>query len=98
MNEMLDLLRAAEAPYKWRNNLERVLKRLTNVIEPPDFTGISRDPKDDPVIAAALVGDCDYIITSDKDLLELGGSQTMKIVTPAEFLKLPHGGFKVRQS
>src|SRR3989442_15565958 len=32
----------------------------------------SRDPKDDPYLAAALAAKADYIVTFDRDLLELG--------------------------
>ena len=31
----------------------------------------SRDPKDDRLLACSLAGDADYLVTGDKDLLEL---------------------------
>lgn len=46
------------------------------------------DPDDDKFIEAALAGDCQYIISGDKDLLDLKSYKYIKIITPAEFLEL----------
>lgn len=47
---------------------------------------ISRDLKDDYLIAYALVGTADYLVTGDKDLLALQGRiARLDIVAPAEF-------------
>jgi putative PIN family toxin of toxin-antitoxin system len=50
----------------------------------------ARDPKDDVLLASALGGGCDYLITGDEDLLILNGRAelgTLKIITAAEFLR-----------
>jgi hypothetical protein len=86
INELLGLLKDVGAPYKWRNNLEKVLKQVTLSIEPPDLTGISRGPNDDPILSAAISSNCSFLITNDKDLLELGGTQKLLIIKPAGFL------------
>jgi len=39
------------------------------LIEPPETPPICRDPDDDKVIAVAIYGMVDYILTIDKDLL-----------------------------
>lgn len=88
LNELLDLLKEIKSAYRWRNNLEKLLRRTCTFVEPPDFSGISRDPKDDPIIAAAIAGACDYLITNDQDLLELGGYKNMRIITASDFLDL----------
>ena len=49
---------------------------------------VSRDKDDDKFIETALIGNCQYIISGDKDLLSLGTYRGIKIVKPAEFLKL----------
>ena len=36
-----------------------------------------RDPKDDKVLALSLVADADYLVTGDKDLLELNGKKEL---------------------
>ena len=49
---------------------------------------VSRDPKDDKFIETALIRDCLYIVSGDKDLLDIKEYDGIKIVKPAEFLKL----------
>ncbi|MGH2615596.1 MAG: PIN domain-containing protein [Thermomicrobiales bacterium] len=48
-----------------------------------------RDPNDEQILAAALGGDADYLVTGDNDLLDRQGDprlSTLKIVTAAQFL------------
>jgi uncharacterized protein len=48
---------------------------------------VTRDPKDDYLLAYALVGEADYLITGDKDLLALQGQVAgLDILTPAQFI------------
>jgi putative PIN family toxin of toxin-antitoxin system len=57
--------------------------------EPPPVS--SRDPKDDPLLAVALSGHADYLITGDDDLLVLQGDPrlgTLQIVTARDFVQL----------
>lgn len=49
---------------------------------------ITRDVKDDYLLAYAIVGAADYLVTGDKDLLELEGLIAgLEIVTPARFIE-----------
>ncbi len=51
----------------------------------------SRDPKDDKLLAAALGGKATYLISGDKDLLDLSGDSALgniKIVPAKQFLDL----------
>ena len=47
----------------------------------------TRDPKDDKFVACALVGDADYLITEDKDMLVLRVVEDVRIMTPYDFLR-----------
>jgi putative PIN family toxin of toxin-antitoxin system len=50
----------------------------------------SRDQKDDILLACALGGDCDYLITGDEDLLILNGRPELgklKIIKAADLLR-----------
>jgi hypothetical protein len=50
-----------------------------------------RDPKDTVILATAIDGKADYLVTGDKDLLVLAGHKSikpLKIVTPTEFIRL----------
>lgn len=54
----------------------------------PSLTGISRDPKDDMIIACALQALAQYIVTRDDDLLSLGTYRRIKMITPEAFSDL----------
>jgi putative PIN family toxin of toxin-antitoxin system len=50
-----------------------------------------RDPKDDIILACAIAGSCDYLITGDEDLLVLNGKKELgklQIIKAAEFLQI----------
>ena len=47
---------------------------------------IGRDPKDDYLIAHAVVGAADYLVSWDLDLRDLAQIAGVKIVSPPEFL------------
>lgn len=49
---------------------------------------VCRDPDDDVVLATALAGHADYIITGDNDLLILKQFQGIRIVNPRDFWKI----------
>jgi putative PIN family toxin of toxin-antitoxin system len=46
-----------------------------------------RDPKDDKFLELAICGKADYIISGDKDLLELNPFRFIEIITPSTFLQ-----------
>ena len=48
----------------------------------------SRDADDDKFIEAAVVGDCQYIVSGDKDLLDLRLYKNIQIINPTDFLEL----------
>ena len=47
---------------------------------------ICRDPDDNLLLALAVDGDADYIVSGDQDLLDLMKVQVIPIITPAKFL------------
>ncbi len=46
---------------------------------------VCRDPDDDLVLATAVSGTCDCIVTGDNDLLVLGEYNGIDIISPADF-------------
>ncbi len=52
------------------------------------MSAISRDPKDDYLLAYVLSAEADYIVTGDNDLLVLEAIAGIKIVTPTIFLSI----------
>jgi putative PIN family toxin of toxin-antitoxin system len=50
--------------------------------------GVTRDPKDDPLVACAVEGAADYLVSGDRDLLDLGEIENTRMVTPREFVDI----------
>ncbi len=57
------------------------------VVEPMGLSApVCRDPDDDEIISTAVAGNCDCIITGDKDLLVVQRFSGIEIVSPRDFL------------
>jgi putative PIN family toxin of toxin-antitoxin system len=63
-----------------------VISSFAKIVDPGLIKPVTRDPKDDHVIACALASKADYIVTYDNDLLVLNEYNGIKIVKPEEFL------------
>lgn len=61
------------------------LEILAEAVVPDDVPAVSRDPDDDQVLAAAIVGEVEAIVTGDRDLLVLESHRGIAILSPAEF-------------
>ncbi len=58
-------------------------------VEPKHRVDVSRDPDDNKFLEAALEGKAGYLVTGDKrDLLVLGEHKEIRIITPAQFIKV----------
>jgi putative PIN family toxin of toxin-antitoxin system len=55
---------------------------------PKALTAVCRDPDDNMVLECAVEGNAQYIVSGDKDLLELKEFRGIRIVRAAEFLNL----------
>lgn len=70
-----------------RDRFVALIAALGEVVDlPADIPAISRDPDDDRVIACAVVGRADVIVSGDKDLLTLKQVGRIPILTATEFL------------
>jgi putative PIN family toxin of toxin-antitoxin system len=61
----------------------------------PAITGeiprVSRDKKDDYLLAYTVVGGTDYLVSGDEDLQKIKNVEKIIIVSPAEFLQILTG-------
>lgn len=74
----------AEAPLTWiADELEH---HSWHVPGQMTVTGACRDPKDDVFLACAVEGQADYLVSSDRDLLDLHHYQDICIVNPGQLL------------
>lgn len=63
------------------------LKRASRLHDEIPFRKtVKRDPNDDPVIMSALASQSAFIVTTDKDLLDLGKPYGVQCLGPREFL------------
>jgi hypothetical protein len=53
--------------------------------------GVTRDPKDDAVVACAVESEADYIVSGDQDLLVLDEYGGIEVVTPRRFVGILKG-------
>ncbi len=60
---------------------------LIFVPSPPVLSLIPYDPADEKFIACAVAARAEYVVSGDKHLLNLGTHGSIKVVTPAQFLK-----------
>ncbi len=68
-----------------------LLANLAEIAEPVPrlpgpFAAICRDHKDDYLIAHAQAADASFLVSWDKDLLDLQSVDELRIVSPPEFL------------
>jgi putative PIN family toxin of toxin-antitoxin system len=75
-------------PAEIKKALAKVLKLA--VLTPGELRleAIADDPANDMVLACALEGNADYIVSGDHHLLDLRDYQGVQIVAPAELLKM----------
>lgn len=97
--ELREVLNRESLKTKYHINEKESLAFLENLAVGAEFVAPipldslpihSRDPKDDPFLACALGGNCDYLITGDEDLLVLNGKKELgklQIIKAAEFLQ-----------
>jgi putative PIN family toxin of toxin-antitoxin system len=76
-----------------QDKVDALLGQLSEfAIRLPVFEGepprVSRDPEDDYLLVLAVLHAADYIVTRDRDLLDLGHVADVHIVDPVTFLAM----------
>jgi len=93
---LTELARTFEEPYfrhhltpeQRANNLALVREEATITPLTAQVTGIATHPEDDLVLATAVSGQAQYLVTGDKKLQQLGTYQGVTILSPRAFLEL----------
>jgi putative PIN family toxin of toxin-antitoxin system len=84
-----NLRRKIRVPVDVADRIVTLLKENSIVVTPDTLpSNVCRDPDDIPVLGLAVAGGADYLVTGDKDLLSLGSSRSVRVVTPREFSSL----------
>jgi putative PIN family toxin of toxin-antitoxin system len=74
---------AAAALDELAQGLERFSEHVPGDLH---LSSACRDPKDDKFLACAVEGHADYLVSSDRDLLDMRRYQDIAIVSPGQFL------------
>ncbi len=92
--EYLEVLRRPALVRKFRaagtRDLGAVLQFIAkaSAVQPLAMVRVCRDPADDKFLAAALAGSARFIVSEDKDLLDLGSYEGIQIVSAGAFLRV----------
>jgi hypothetical protein len=94
LNHVLSYPRIAERLRLEEAELDLILAALLAEAEVTpgglQLPGVTEDPKDDPLVACALEGNADYLVSGDRHLLDLGEYKGIRIVSPHEFAAILH--------
>lgn len=91
--EVLEVLSRPQITRKFRfvegMDMTRILDLLSQaeLVEVTDIPPVSRDPKDDKFLATASVAGVEYVISEDRDLLDLIEYEGIKIVDATTLLR-----------
>jgi uncharacterized protein len=62
------------------------LRRVSLVVKPADLpSDLCRDPADIPVLGTAVAGECELLVSVDRDLLDLQTIRAIPIIRPGEY-------------
>ncbi len=91
-NELIAKLALPRIRVKYKltdTQMEAVLDLIAlrgELVTPERKVKVCRDPKDDMFIEAALAGSAERVVTGDDDLLSLNKFETVRFITPRQFL------------
>jgi putative PIN family toxin of toxin-antitoxin system len=69
-------------------NFLKLIEKKSQIIDYKTKIDICRDPKDNYLLSMAVDSNADYIITGDKDLLELKVIENTQIIEFKKFIKI----------
>jgi putative PIN family toxin of toxin-antitoxin system len=94
IREILEVLNRPELTRKFRSlagiDMRRVIDLLAaaEIVEFDETPSLSRDPKDDKFLVTADLGFAEFLVSEDRDLLDLTTYESVRIVDTAQFLAI----------
>jgi uncharacterized protein len=94
LQELLEVIERPLLKRKYRLTQGRGIERLLEIVarsaavEISDVAAVSRDPNDDMFLATAVVAGADFVVSEDRDLLDVMEYQGIKIIDAATFLRM----------
>ncbi len=88
LNELKDkMVNTFDTPTFYASGTVAYIQSMSQLVPLKGINFGLRDSADNKVLETAVVGECNWIITGDKDLLSVKKHNQIKIVTPNQFLK-----------
>lgn len=84
------ILNNVKAEGEFQERIQNLFMNASQVKPTQKVFMVKEDPDDNKFLECALEGKADYLITSDRHLLELGEFAQTKICRPTQFLKLQY--------
>ena len=86
--ELIDRFHLKQTDYP--GAIKRLLKSMerAEIVEFTEIRAVSRDPKDDKILATAKAADADFLVSADRDILDLKEYEGIKIISAETFLKI----------
>lgn len=81
------ILKNVRAKREFQKRIQSLFMNASRVRPTQKIFAVKEDPEDNKFLECALEGKVDYLITSDRHLLELGEFAQTKICKPTQFLK-----------
>lgn len=85
------LIRLSAAPHwpngNWQGWLEWLKDKSRLVDEPPAKLIVRRDLRDNPILALAIAERAEFLVTQDRDMLDLKKPYGVECLAPREFLR-----------
>lgn len=79
------LTRKFEFPTSMTASIRAELEALSEIVEPVEIKRVTRTVADDMVLATAVVGGAEVLVTGDKELLGMGAYEGIPIQSPRVF-------------
>lgn len=80
------IIRALRRSPEWVDELLADLRQMGTFVEPATVKAVPSDPTDDLIIGTAITANCDYLVSGNRHVYELGSCQGVQCVTPRQFL------------
>ncbi|MHB8647208.1 MAG: putative toxin-antitoxin system toxin component, PIN family [Thermomicrobiales bacterium] len=95
--EVLDVIRRPDVVKLFRTLPTRdpaaiiAILQSAATVELREIPSVSRDPKDDVIVATAVAAGAEYLVSEDRDLLGLGEHEGVRIINAVRFLDILMG-------
>lgn len=87
LSELSDVLRKKFGySVRMANAVIKQVRKNFQTVSPEESINILKDTPDNRVLETAIEGNCEVIITGDKDMLKLGTYKRIRIITAEEFI------------